>query len=51
MHGDKKLHIYDDELIENMKKYYQLEDHNELLKFIKRYGVTTEDIDLILDDD
>jgi hypothetical protein len=36
----KKARIYDDETLENMKKYYNIEDHTDLLKFIKLNGIT-----------
>ena len=31
--------IYDDAMIERMKRYYKVEDHDELLKFIKTHGM------------
>ena len=31
----KKSKIYDDGILENMKKYYNIDDHTDLLKFIK----------------
>ena len=31
----KKTKIYDDQTLENIKKYYNIEDHTDLLKFIK----------------
>ena len=31
----KKSKIYDDQTLENIKKYYNIEDHEDLLKFIK----------------
>jgi hypothetical protein len=31
----KKAKIYDDQTLENIKKYYNIEDHEDLLKFIK----------------
>jgi hypothetical protein len=34
----KKNH-YDDETLERMKKYYKLEDHEDLLRFIKTHGL------------
>jgi hypothetical protein len=34
-----KTRIYDDETLENMKKYYNIEDHTDLLKFIKLNGI------------
>ena len=33
----KKSRIYDDETLENMKRYYNINDHTELLKFIYYY--------------
>lgn len=38
----KKARIYD-ETLENMKKYYNIEDHTDLLKFIKLNGITNHD--------
>ena len=35
----KKARIYDDETLENMRKYYNIEDHTDLLKFIKLNGI------------
>ncbi len=35
--------IYDDNTIENMKKYYGIHDYKELLKFIKLCGLQEED--------
>ncbi len=31
----KKAKIYGDQTLENIKKYYNIEDHEDLLKFIK----------------
>ncbi len=31
--------IYDDATLERMKRYYKVEDHGELLKFIKTHGI------------
>jgi hypothetical protein len=39
----KKARIYDDETLENMKKYYNIDDHTDLLKFIKLNGITNHD--------
>ncbi len=39
----KKSRIYDYETLENMKKYYNIEDHTDLLKFIKLNGITNHD--------
>ena len=35
----KKTRIYDDETLENIKKYYNREDNTDLLKFIKLNGI------------
>jgi len=37
--GDSSSH-YDDQTIENLKNYYQVEDHqsSDLLRFIKKHG-------------
>jgi hypothetical protein len=34
--------IYDDETIEKMKKYYNIEDPADLLKFIRSHGLHEE---------
>ena len=34
-----KPRIYDDETLEKMKKYYNIDDHTDLLKFIKSHGL------------
>ena len=39
----KKARIYADETLENMKKYYNIDDHTDLLKFIKLNGITNHD--------
>ena len=39
----KKSRIYDDETLENMKKYYNIDDHTDLLKFIKLNGIVNQD--------
>ena len=36
---DPSYPIYDDAMIERMKRYYKVEDHDELLKFIKTHGM------------
>ena len=41
----KKARIYDDETLENMKKYYNINDHTDLLKFIKLNGIMDHDHD------
>ena len=35
----KKARIYDDETLENMKKYYGIDDHRGLLKYIRLNGL------------
>jgi hypothetical protein len=30
---------YDDETLENMKRYYKIDDNEELLRFIKTHGL------------
>ena len=39
----KKVHINDDQTLKNMKKYYNIDDHTDLLKFIKLNGITNHD--------
>ena len=34
-----KPRIYDDETLEKMKKYYNIDDHTVLLKFIRSQGL------------
>ena len=36
---DEPYPLYDDATLELMKRYYKVEDHDELLKFIKTHGV------------
>lgn len=36
---DDSYPIYDDATLERMKRYYKVEDRDELLKFIKTHGV------------
>ena len=39
-----KLHVhYDDIILERMKRYYKIEDYDELLRFIKTHGLQNED--------
>ncbi len=40
---NSKIKIYDDDTLENMKKYYGIEDHTDLLKFIKINGINHHD--------
>ena len=37
---------YDDETLERMKRYYKIDDHGSLLRFIKTHGLKTEDIEV-----
>ena len=37
-----KPRIYDDETIEKMKRYYNIDDHTDLLKFIRSHGFHEE---------
>jgi len=36
---DPTYALYDDATIERMKRYYKIDDHDELLKFIKSRGI------------
>jgi hypothetical protein len=35
----KKYAPYDDETLEKMKRYYKIDDNDELLRFIKTHGL------------
>jgi hypothetical protein len=35
----KKSRIYDDETLENMKKYYGIDDHKGLVKYLRSSGL------------
>ena len=37
--ADPSHPVYDDALIERMKRYYKVEGHDELLKFIKTHSM------------
>jgi hypothetical protein len=37
--SDPSYPVNDDAMIERMKRYYKVEDHGELLKFIKTQGM------------
>lgn len=39
----KRRTHYDDETLERMKQYYKIEDHNDLLRFIKAHGLKNDD--------
>lgn len=44
----KNFRIYDDDTIETMKKYYNIDEdnHDDLLKYIKKNGVHHEEIEI-----
>ena len=42
----KKYTHYDDETLEKMKRYYKIDDQDELLRFIKTHGLKNYDIEL-----
>ncbi len=37
---DEPYPLYDDATIEHMKQYYKVEDHDELLRYIKTHGMS-----------
>ena len=43
MVNNKKYSSIDDKTLENMKRYYKLENHDELLQFIKKNNILRED--------
>ena len=43
MMSNKKYSGIDDKTLENMRRYYKLENHNELLQFIKKNNILRED--------
>ena len=36
----KQPPIYDDQTLENMRRYFKVEKHDALLNYIKKYGLT-----------
>jgi len=42
----KKYPHYNDETIEKMKRYYKIDNQEELLRFIKTHGLKNYDIEL-----
>ena len=42
----KRYVHYDDETLEKMKKYYKINDHDELLRFIKTHGLKNYHLDV-----
>ena len=45
--GNKKIkqknNNFENNIIENLKKYYNIDDHTDLLKFIKLNGISNHD--------
>jgi hypothetical protein len=39
----KKRVLYDDDTLEEMKRYYKIDNHGELLRFIKTHGLKIDD--------
>ena len=37
---------YDDEILEKMKRYYKIDDNEELLRFIKTQGLKNYNFDI-----
>lgn len=37
--NDETYPLYDDATLERMKRYYKVEDHDELLRYIKTHGM------------
>lgn len=42
----KRYVHYDDEILEKMKRYYKIDDHDELLRFIKTHGLRNYDFEI-----
>lgn len=42
----KKYVNYDDETLEKMKRYYKIDDNEELLRFIKTHGLKNYNFDI-----
>ena len=42
----KRYVHYDDETLEKMKRYYKIDDHDELLRFIKTQGLKHYNFDI-----
>jgi len=42
----RRVH-YDDETLEKMKRYYKIDDHDELLRFIKTHGLKNYDFKIV----
>ena len=41
----RRVH-YDDETLEKMKRYYKIDDNEELLRFIKTHGLKNYNFDI-----
>jgi len=41
----RRVH-YDDETLEKMKRYYKIDNHEELLRFIRTHGLRDYDFDI-----
>ena len=41
----RRVH-YDDETLEKMKRYYKIDNHEELLRFIKTHGFRDYDFEI-----
>ncbi|HEX7818861.1 MAG TPA: hypothetical protein VF419_05740 [Nitrososphaeraceae archaeon] len=44
--GVKRNVHYDDETLEKMKRYYKIDDNEELLRFIKTHGLKNYNFDI-----
>ena len=44
--GVKRNVHYDDEKLEKMKRYYKIDDNEELLRFIKTHGLKNYNFDI-----
>ena len=42
----KRYVHYDDETLEKMKRYFKIDDHDELLRFIKTHGLKNYNFDI-----
>ena len=42
----KRYPHYDDETLEKMKRYYKMDNQDELLRFIKTHGLKNSDFEL-----
>lgn len=42
----KKIPHYDDETLEKMKRYYKIDNQEELLRYIKTHGLKNYDFEL-----